>query len=131
MSFVRGSNSALSPSNFFFSSSSSISRPSFVVLFLLAIKLLELLHGILIHGIYHIENFETLLTEGLKERRRGDCGDALTCDVIDIVLTLLHAIHILLKADLLITRLGGVIAHELCNLGSVGGILMDAQLDVL
>merc|ERR1719240_854936 len=31
MSFVRGSNSALSSSNFFFSSSSSISNPSFVV----------------------------------------------------------------------------------------------------
>merc|ERR1719447_1255741 len=31
MSFVRGSNSALSSSNFFFSSSSSISRPSLVV----------------------------------------------------------------------------------------------------
>merc|ERR1712072_1171563 len=120
MSFVRGSNSALSSSTFFF-----------CALQFLAIKLLELLHSILIHRIHHIENFETLLTEGLKERRRGDCCDALTCDVIDIVLTLLHAIHILLKADLLITRLGGVIAHELCNLGSVGGILVDAQLDVL
>merc|ERR1719407_88078 len=97
MSFVRGSNSAFSSSNFFFSSSSSISRPSFVVLFnflpsnsfscctaysstgstmyktsrpffrgglqLFALKLLQLLHGVLVHGVNHVQDLEALLPE--------------------------------------------------------------------
>ncbi len=49
--------------------------------------------------------------------------DALTCNEVDVILALLHAVYVLLEADLLITRLGGVLAHELCNLGEVVRIL--------
>merc|ERR1712137_1326838 len=54
MSFVSGSNSALSSSNFFFPSSSSISSPSFVVDF----NFFQLLHSILINGIHHVQNLQ-------------------------------------------------------------------------
>ena len=49
--------------------------------------------------------------------------DALTCNEVDVILALFHAVYVLLEADLLITRPGGVLAHELCNLGEVGRIL--------
>merc|ERR1719424_75365 len=132
MSFVRGSNSAFSSSSFFFSSSSSMSRPSLVVLFnFFAIKLLELLHSVLVNRVYHVKDLETLLAESLEEWRGGDASDALASDVVNIVLAFLHAVNILLEADLLIARLGGVVTQKFCNLHSVRGILMDAQLDVL
>ena len=57
--------------------------------------------------------------------------NALTCDVVDVIVGLLHAVYVLLEADLLITRLGGVVAHELCKLGAVGRIFMDSQFYVL
>ena len=40
----------------------------------------------------------------------------------------LHAVHILLEANLLITRLRGVEAKELCDLGAIGGVLMHTKL---
>merc|ERR1712110_575524 len=59
MSFVSGSNSALSSSIFFFSSSSSMSRPSFVMDFnFFAVEFLQLLHGILVDWIYHVQHFK-------------------------------------------------------------------------
>merc|ERR1719478_287409 len=88
MSLVRGSNSALSSSSFFFSSSSSMSRPSLVVLFsFFAIELLELLNGILVNRVYHIENLDAFLTQCLQKWGRRDSSNALACDVIDVVLT--------------------------------------------
>ena len=47
------------------------------------------------------------------------------------ILALLHAVHVLLQADLLIARLGGVVAKQLRNLGAVGRVLVDAQLQAL
>merc|ERR1719188_2981101 len=53
MSFVRGSNSAFNSSIFFFSSSSSMSRPSLVVDFnFFPVKFLQLLHRILVDGVH-------------------------------------------------------------------------------
>merc|ERR1739846_173953 len=101
MSFVRGSNSALSSSSFFFSSSSSISRPSLVVDF----------------SFFPSNSFS--------------CCNALASNVIDVVLTFLHPINILLEADLLVARLRTVITHEFCNLCSVRGILVHAELQAL
>merc|ERR1719454_2568485 len=86
---------------------------------LLALKLLEVLDSVLIDRVNHVKHLETLLAEGLDEWRGGDSGNTLTSDVIDVGLTLLHAVNILLQADLLVTRFGGVVAHELSNLGTV------------
>merc|ERR1719158_1587900 len=57
MSFVRGSNSAFSSSSFFFSSSSSTSKPSFVVDELFPIEFFQLLNGILVNRIHHVQDF--------------------------------------------------------------------------
>merc|ERR1719230_1239114 len=55
-------------------------------------------------------------------------GYALTRNVIDVVLALLHPIHVLLQTDGFITRLGCLVPQELSNLCSVGGVLVDAKL---
>ena len=95
------------------------------------IELPELLHGVFIDWVDHVEEFEALLTERLQERRRGDLRNAVTCDVVDVIVALLHVVYVLLEANLLITRLGDVVAHELCKLGAVGRIFMDSQFYVL
>ena len=96
-----------------------------------AIELLELLDGILIDRIAHVKHLKTPLPEGLQERRRGRSCNALTCDIIDVVLALLHAVDVLLEGDALVTRLGCLVAQELGNLDTVGRVLMDTKLDAL
>merc|ERR1719316_717229 len=98
---------------------------------LLAIELLELLHSVLVNRVHHVENLETFLAKSFEEGRGRDCSNALTGDVINVILTFFHAVDILLEADLLIARLGSVVTHEFCNLGTISRILMDAQFDVL
>lgn len=49
---------------------------------------------------------------------------------VDLVLLLLHALHILLQAGLDGVAVGGLEAQQLGQTGSVGVILDDAQLDV-
>merc|ERR1711972_580922 len=180
MSLVSGSNSDFSSSIFFFSSSSSMSGPSFVVDFsflpsnsfsccteyssmgstmyktsrpffrklsrngdedllhelcqglelrlqlldlflfifvvdvetllgrrlqLLAVELLQLLHRVLVDGVHHVQDLEALLSQALEEWGRGHRSDALTGDVVDVVLTFLHPVNVLLQADHLITGL--------------------------
>ena len=56
-------------------------------------------------------------------------SNALTSDVVNVVLALLHTIDVLLEADQLITRLGGLVAEELCDLHTVGGILVHTKLE--
>ena len=51
--------------------------------------------------------------------------------MIDVVLSLLHAVHVFLEGDALITSLGCLVAQELSNLDTVGGVLVDAKLDAL
>ena len=68
-----------------------------------SMELLELLHGVLIDGVDHVEHLDALLAEGLQEGGGRDSGDALTRDVEDVVLAFLHAVHVLLQADLLVS----------------------------
>merc|ERR1719316_1895436 len=97
----------------------------------LAIELLELLHSILVNRVHHVENLKTFLAKSFKEGRGRDCRDALTGDVINVVLTLFHAVDVLLEANLLIARLRSVVTNEFRNLGTISRILVDAQFDVL
>merc|ERR1739848_985420 len=99
MSFVNGSNSDFSSSIFFFSSSSSISKPSLVVDLSFSIELLQLLNGILIDRVHHIQDLQTLLSKALQEGRGGDSSNTLTSDVVNVILPFLHAIDVLFKAD--------------------------------
>merc|ERR1719271_431747 len=98
---------------------------------LLAVVLLELLHGVLIDGVGEVEHLEATLLELLNEGGRLHSLLRLTSDVVDVLLLLLHARNVLLKAGHLLARLGGVVAHELSELGTVLRILMDAELEVL
>merc|ERR1712070_1142134 len=131
MSLVRGSNSAFNSSSFFFFFILDVKTFLGGALQLLTIKFFELLHCVLINRVHHVENLETLLAQSLQERGRRNSCDALTGDVVDVILAFLHAINILLKADLFITRLRSVVAHELSYLGPVGGVLMNSKLNVL
>ena len=77
------------------------------------------------------ESMLRLIQSVVMSRCLGHCVNASACDVEDVVLPLLHAIHVLLKADLLVTRLGGVVAQQLGHLGAVRGVLVHAQLEAL
>merc|ERR1711879_1013877 len=71
MSFVKGSNSALSSSSFFFLIF-ILNVQTFLGsrLELLSVKLFQLLHGILVDWIHHVQDFESLFPEVLQERGR-------------------------------------------------------------
>merc|ERR1712137_298720 len=132
MSFVRGSNSAFSSSIFFFSSSSSMSKPSFVTDFnFFAVELLELLYGVFVDGVHHVDDFQTFLAQIFQERRGGDTSDTLASNVVDVVLAFLHAVDVLLKTDHLVSRLGSLVSHELSDLGAVRGVFVHAKLEAL
>jgi len=98
---------------------------------LLAIIFLDLLDGVLIDRIDQVENLEALLLQAFQERRSGNALDGLAGDVVDIFLAFLHAIDVLLQGDGLLAGLGGLVAKEISDLGTVGGILMDTELQVL
>mmetsp|Transcript_36274 Transcript_36274/g.82669 ORF Transcript_36274/g.82669 Transcript_36274/m.82669 type:complete len:537 (-) Transcript_36274:669-2279(-) len=98
---------------------------------LLAVVLLELLDHVLIDGVHHQEHLEVALAEGLKEGSVLEGLLGLTGDVVDHLLVLLHARDVVLEGGLVLTGLGGVEAEELGELGAVGGVLVDAELEVL
>ncbi|KAI3479872.1 hypothetical protein L1887_58069 [Cichorium endivia] len=100
---------------------------------LLALKLLELRHGVLVDGVDHEEHLEALLLEALQEGRVADRGERLAGEVEDLVVlaVLGHAGDVVLERGLLLARLGRVEAEELGELGAVGGVLVDAELEVL
>ena len=57
---------------------------------LLAIELLQLLSGILINGVNHVQHLNALLAQRLEEWRGRHPGNALAGDVEDVILTLLQ-----------------------------------------
>merc|ERR550534_1730239 len=56
---------------------------------------------------------QALLPQRLQERRGGNGDDALPGDVVDVLLPLLHAVDVLLQADLLVARLRRVPPQQL------------------
>ena len=98
---------------------------------LLALKFLELSHGVLVNGVNQEENLEALLLESVKERRLGDSLDRLASDVVHVGLVLRHAGDVVRERSLLIARLGGVEAEELGKDVAVLGVLVDTELQVL
>merc|ERR1711968_292578 len=128
----RASNWALVSSFFFFSSSvSSSCRPSFAAHELVPVVLLELLHGILVDRVDHEKHLEAPLLEALNEGRVLHRLLGLASDVVDVLLALLHASHVVAERRGLVARLGGVVAQELGDLAAVVAVLMDPKLEVL
>merc|ERR1712164_112889 len=98
---------------------------------LLAVVLLQLLHAVLVDRVHHVQDLEALLAQRLDERRARHLRDALTRHVVDVGLTLLHAVTVLLQADHLVAGLGRLVAEQVRQLGAVGRVLVDAELQVL
>jgi hypothetical protein len=90
-----------------------------------------LLDHVLIDWVNEVKNFVTSLLEGLNEWGSGNRSSALTSDVKDIFLSFLHSGNVVLEGDLVFTTLGSVESEEISKLLSVGGILMDTELEVL
>ena len=61
---------------------------------------------------------------------RGHDGDTLASER-NVFVSLPHAVSILLQAELLVLRLGGVELQQFSNLGSDGGVVMILQLQAL
>merc|ERR1712017_15859 len=98
---------------------------------LLAVVLLELLHTVLVDRVDHEDHLVATLLELLDERGRLDSLLRLTGDVVDVLLLLLHASHVVLERGHLVTGLGGVVPQELGELGAVLAVLVDTELEVL
>jgi hypothetical protein len=98
---------------------------------LLAIELLELGNGVLVNGVDKEQDLEALLLQDLQERRVLDGLKGFTGKVVDRLLDLGHSGDVVLERGLLVDGLRGVESEELGDLGSVGGVLVDTELEVL
>jgi len=92
---------------------------------------LKLLDGVFIDRLSHVKNLKTTLLETFDEGRGFDSLLALTSDVVDILLTLLHTSDVVLKGGHLISALGREETKKFSELSTVLSIFMDTKLDVL
>merc|ERR1719399_1763081 len=129
----RASNWALISSVFFFSSSvSSSCRPSFVQHTSLCPSYsLSCCTAYSSIGSTMKKHLEAPLLEALNEGRVLHRLLGLASDVVDVLLALLHASHVVAERRGLVARLGGVVAQELGDLAAVVAVLMDPKLEVL
>ena len=92
---------------------------------------LQLLHSVLIDGVDEVEDLEVLLLERLEEGRVLDGRLRLAGDVVDRLLAGLHAADVLLQRRQLSGSLGRRVAQQIGELGAVGRVLVDSELEVL
>lgn len=92
---------------------------------------LSTLPGILIDGVDHVQDLQSLPAQIFHEMRRSHHGDALTSDVVCVSLARLRAVDVLLQTDLLITPRPSVESQQFCNLRAVGGVFMEAKFQAL
>eukprot|EP00657_Telonema_sp_P-1_P009156 TRINITY_DN332_c0_g1_i3.p2 TRINITY_DN332_c0_g1~~TRINITY_DN332_c0_g1_i3.p2 ORF type:complete len:587 (+),score=293.64 TRINITY_DN332_c0_g1_i3:233-1993(+) len=95
------------------------------------LEVLHLLHDVLVDGVNHEENLNVAALGLLEEGGVLELLLAVAGDVVDGLLVLAHAGHVVLEGGGLLGGLGGVVAKELAQLLAVGGVLVDAQLEVL
>ena len=77
------------------------------------------------------KHLEAAPPELLNEGAVLDSLARLAGDVVDAGLALLHARDVVLERGLLLPALGAVVAQQVGQLGAVGAVLVDAQLQVL
>merc|ERR1711988_1599313 len=97
----------------------------------LAVKLLELLYHVLVNGLSHVHNLQSPLLQPLDKSRGGHDLLALPGDVVDVFLVLLHPGHVVTQGAELVTAGRGVVAEVAGELLPVGGVLVDAKLQIL
>ena len=74
---------------------------------------------------------EVALGNMLDEGRVLEDVDGLASDEVDVLLVVLHAGDVVGQSGALLTAVvGGVVAEQVGDLGAVGRVLVDAQLDV-
>lgn len=101
------------------------------VLQLLSVELLQLLNDVLVDGVDHVNHLKSPLLEGLNKRRDLHCWLALPGDEEDVLLSLLHSSDVIFERDLVISALAGEEPQILSEFGSVRGVLVDSELQVL
>ncbi len=97
----------------------------------LAVELLELLHDVLVDGLGHVDDLEPALLQPLHEGGGRDDLAALAGDEVDVLLILLHPGNVVAERAGLVAGGRGVEAEEAGQLLPVGGVLVDAELEVL
>ena len=95
----------------------------------LAVKLLQLLDDVLVTGLGQVENLNVPLLQALHVGETGLL--ALPGDVVDVLLVRLHSGDVVLEGDLVVPTGGGRVAEIAGQLLPVGGVLVDAELEVL
>merc|ERR1719502_2676567 len=95
------------------------------------IEFLQLLHSVLVNWVHHVDHLQATLLQLLSEGAVLDSSLAFASDVVDAFLALLHARDVVLETSELFLALGCVVAHELGELSTVAGVLVDAKLEVL
>jgi hypothetical protein len=98
---------------------------------LLSLVFLELLDGVLINGVGHEDDFVSLLLELLKERGGLDGALGFSSNVVDSGLGIVHAVDVVIETSHFLSGLGRAVTQELGNLGTVGRVLVDTELEVL
>ena len=64
--------------------------------------------------VVQVQDVPAFLAEDHQEGQRTHLRDAFARDLIDAVRSLLQVAHVLIQADLLVARFGGVEAQQLC-----------------
>mmetsp|Transcript_858 Transcript_858/g.2667 ORF Transcript_858/g.2667 Transcript_858/m.2667 type:complete len:639 (-) Transcript_858:40-1956(-) len=96
----------------------------------LALKLGEVLDGVLVKRVGHEDHLDVLGEQLLHRGRAEERVAVLARDVVDVLLIVAHAANVVLERDLLLA-LGGRIAEELGEPRPVRRVLHEAHLDVL
>mmetsp|Transcript_42364 Transcript_42364/g.76600 ORF Transcript_42364/g.76600 Transcript_42364/m.76600 type:complete len:651 (+) Transcript_42364:522-2474(+) len=98
---------------------------------LLALVISQLLKARLVKGVRQHQHLDILFHEDLEGRCLLHDVQGVARHVVDALLALLHAVKVLVQADLLAVRLGRVVAEQLRQLRSIGIVLIAAHLEVL
>merc|ERR1711963_1194524 len=98
---------------------------------ILPVKLLQLLDYVLVDGLRHVDHLQAPLLQPLHEGGGSDDLLALPSDVVDVLLVLLHPGDVVGEGAHLVPTGGGVVTEVAGQLLPVGGVLVDAQLEVL
>ena len=105
-----------------------------------AVVLGQVLHGVLVNGVGHVQHLEVLGAQLFEEGRVLHGGHALAGDVVDELLAGRHVAHVVVQRAPVRGVGGGdvgwhgrarAVAQQLGELGPVGAVFDDAELDVL
>merc|ERR1712223_489189 len=98
---------------------------------ILPVKLLELLDNILVNGLRHVDDLQSSLLQPLYKSGGSHHLLALPGDIVNVLLVLLHPGDVVSQGAEVVTTGGGEEPEVASQLLSVGGVLVDTELEVL